>query len=215
VILPQRQTVLLAKQAASVDMLSNGRLRLGVGTGWNKVEYEALGVKFEDRGALFDDQIEVLRALWSKPAVTHKTRFHSLNDIGLDIMPVQRPIPLWFGGGNAGTPTLDKVLRRIARVGDGWTANLNHEEEGRARIAKLRGYCKEYGRDPATLGIEGFIVADPKNRDAWADGVKAWHAAGVSHLGVSTTFGMVQGVDAHLRLLEDFRKAIPKDLLRA
>src|SRR4029453_17668221 len=113
-ILPQRQTALVAKQAAVVDVLSRGRLRLGIGIGWNFVEYEALGENFKNRGRRSEEQIEVLRALWTKELVTFTGRWHKITDAGINPLPVQRPIPIWLGGG------AEQVLRRIARLGDGW-----------------------------------------------------------------------------------------------
>lgn len=127
-ILPQRQTVLVAKQAATLDLLSNGRLRLGVGTGWNEVEYEALGVPYKSRGKIFDDQIDILRALWTQRAVTFDTPYHKITDAGLFPMPLQRPIPLWLGGGGV-HPLL------------GWgnaEGHPPHRQEGRWLAAHLR-----------------------------------------------------------------------------
>ena len=117
-ILPQRQTALVAKQSATVDILSGGRLRLGIGIGWNDVEYEALGENFHDRGRRSEEQIEVLRSLWTQESVTVQARWHRITDAGINPLPSQRPIPIWFGG------RADRVLRRIARYGDGWFPNL-------------------------------------------------------------------------------------------
>lgn len=100
-ILPQRQTVLVAKQAACLDVLCQGRLRLGVGTGWNPVEYEALEYEFKTRASRYEDQIDLLRALWTNPAVTWNTAHHVVPDAGINPLPIQRPIPLWLGGGGS------------------------------------------------------------------------------------------------------------------
>ncbi len=113
-ILPQRQTTLVAKQAATLDVLSGGRLRLGIGLGWNEVEYVALGQDFHNRGRRMEEQVDVLRRLWTEPLVTYRGRWHRIEDAGLNPLPVQRPIPIWFGG------TDDRALRRGARLGDGW-----------------------------------------------------------------------------------------------
>src|SRR5438046_150863 len=113
-IVPQRQTVLVAKQAAEVDVLSGGRLRLGIGLGWNYVEYDALGEKFQNRGRRVEEQVEVLRKLWTEPLVNFKGAYHVINNAGLNPMPVQRPIPIWFGG------SAEPALRRAARLADGW-----------------------------------------------------------------------------------------------
>ena len=142
IILPQRQTVLVAKQAAAVDVLSGGRLRLGIGIGWNDVEYEALGESFRNRGRRSEEQIEVMRALWTQELVTYNGRWHKITDAGLNPLPVQRPIPLWFGG------RADPVLRRIARLGDGWFPLLRPDADARAMIDKMRDYARQEGRDP-------------------------------------------------------------------
>ena len=114
IILPQRQTVLVAKQAAALDVLSGGRLRLGIGIGWNPVEYEALGESFKNRGLRSEEQIEVMRKLWTQELVNFEGKWHKITDAGLNPLPVQRPIPIWFGATNK------RALRRLARLGDGW-----------------------------------------------------------------------------------------------
>ena len=114
IILPQRQTVLVAKQAATVDVFSGGRLRFGIGIGWNPVEYEALGQDFKNRGQRSEEQVELLRQLWTRELVTFHGRWHTVIDAGINPLPIQRPIPIWFGG------TDDRALRRLARLGDGW-----------------------------------------------------------------------------------------------
>jgi probable F420-dependent oxidoreductase len=127
-ILPQRQAVLVAKQAACADLLCKGRMRLGIGTGWNPVEYEALGVPWSERGKIFEDQIGVLRELWTKRSPTIKTPYHTVTDAGIKPLPIQQPIPLWFGGGAkepvTGKQSPERVLRRIARLADGLAAGV-------------------------------------------------------------------------------------------
>ena len=146
VILPQRQTALVAKQAAALDVLSGGRLRLGIAVGWNHVEFEALGMNFGDRGRRIEEQVEVMRLLWTDELVTFEGRDHRITDAGLNPLPVQRPIPLWFGG------HADAVLRRTARLGDGWFPLLAPDAEGAAEVEKFRSYVREAGRDPARGG---------------------------------------------------------------
>jgi probable F420-dependent oxidoreductase len=206
-ILPQRQTVLVAKQAATLDRLCNGRFRFGVGVGWNPVEFEALGVSFPDRGALVEDQVETLRALWTKPAVTVKTAYHTITNAGINPLPVQKPIPIWFGGANAGSQNNEKVLRRIARIGDGWLPNLAPDDEGKERLARFHGYCREYGRE-GQVGLEAFIAADRKTESNWSGLVKTWRGLGARYLSVNTTGDMLKGIDQHLRRLEEFRAAL-------
>ena len=148
VILPQRQTVLVAKQAAALDVLCGGRLRLGIGIGWNAVEYEALGTDFHNRGRRCEEQVALLRALWTERAVTFDGTWHRVTDAGIQPLPVQRPIPLWFGGGD------ERVLRRIARLADGWMPQFEPDDAGRALLARMQNYAREYGRDPAAIRPE-------------------------------------------------------------
>jgi probable F420-dependent oxidoreductase len=208
-VIPQRQTVLMARQIADLDELSGGRFRLGVGTGWCKPEYEALGAKFAARGQILEEQIELLRELWTQPKVTRKTPYHTLNDIGLRPLPVQRPVPIWIGGADAHLPNVEKLLRRVARMADGWIPHLEPTDVGRAHVARFQGYCREYGRDPATVGIESFVSLSRKNEDTWAEQLKVWRGFGsITHVGVNGLADNIMGVDGNLRILEDFRKAI-------
>jgi probable F420-dependent oxidoreductase len=213
IILPQRQTALVAKQAACLDVLTGGRFRLGVATGWNEVEYEALGMSFADRGARYEEQVEVLRALFTQPSVTVHGRFHTISDAGINPLPVQRPIPIWMGGGSdsplTGQPASDKVLRRIARLADGWMPQWQPDDRGRELLARFHDYCREFGRDPAGVGIEGRLNASRATEAIWTDSIKAWNAVGASHLSVNTMRDGLRGVEQHLRRLEELRKALP------
>ncbi len=213
IILPQRQTVLVAKQAASLDVLAEGRLDLGVGIGWNEVEYEALGVDFADRGRRYEDQIAVLRALWTNTAVTIKTPWHTITDAGINPLPIQRPIPIWMGGGpqrlEPGRSGADVVLRRIARLGDGWVPMWQPDDDGRAVLEKFQGYCREYGRDPASILIEGSLTATRAAESKWADLAAAWRKIGAANLSVNTMGDGLTTMDQHLRRLEEFRKILP------
>ena len=147
-ILPQRQTALVAKQAAEVDVLSGGRLRLGIGVGWNPVEYEALGEDFHNRGRRCDEQIDLLRQLWTQEVVNFQGRWHSITHAGLNPLPVQRPIPVWIGAGRSTDPIpSERSLRRIGRRGDGWFPMFSISDEGREAIARMRGYAKEAGKE--------------------------------------------------------------------
>ena len=152
IILPQRQTVLVAKQAAALDVLSGGRLRLGIGIGWNPVEYEALGEDFKNRGRRSEEQVEVLRKLWTQELVTYEGQWHKITDAGLNPLPIQRPIPIWFGGSD------DRALRRLARLGDGWFPLMGPDDTCRAAIDKIGSYAREAGRDPKSIGIEGRVM---------------------------------------------------------
>ena len=208
-ILPQRQTVLVAKQAAEVDVLSGGRLRLGIGVGWNEVEFEALNQDFHNRGRRSAEQIALLRALWSQGVVNFEGRYHRVTHAGLNPLPVQRPIPVWLGGGssaNASPPEV--VLRRIARLADGWCPNFGPDEEGSGLLEKVRGYMKKAGRDPAELGVEGRIRIAGKSPEDWLGEAKAWEELGATHVVVETRKGDLGSLDAHLRAITQFLEVV-------
>ena len=171
-ILPQRQTGLVAKQAAEVDVLCEGRLRLGVGVGWNFVEYQALGTDWKTRGARQAEQIEVLKRLWTDDLVTFKGRFHDLYEVNITPPPVQRPIPIWFGGDS------EPVIRRAARYGDGWMPILTPDEQAESKLAMLREQLTTFGRDPEAFGIEGWLRMYEADPDQWAAGVEGWRRLG-------------------------------------
>lgn len=213
IILSQRQTVLVAKQAACVDALCGGRLRVGIGTGWNDIEYEALGMPFEERGKRIEEQVTVLRALWTNRAVTFSGDFHTISDAGLKPMPVQQPIPIWFGGGSDRLwfkqKARDSIIRRIARIGDGWLPQWGPDDRGRELLGHLREYCAEIGRDPAEIGLEGNMLAPLKHSANWAQTVESWRAIGATHVSINTMGDGLFGVDAHLERLAAFREAVP------
>ena len=171
-ILPQRQTGLVAKQAAEVDVLCEGRLRLGVGVGWNFVEYQALGTDWKTRGARQAEQIEVLKRLWTDDLVTFKGRFHDLYEVNITPPPVQRPIPIWFGGDS------EPVIRRAARYGDGWMPILTPDEQAESKLAMLREHLTAFGRDPEDFGIEGWLRMYEADPDQWTAGVEGWRRLG-------------------------------------
>jgi probable F420-dependent oxidoreductase len=212
-VVTQRQAVLAAKQAACLDVLSNGRLRLGVGTGWNAVEFEALGADFATRGPRIEEQVEVMRALWTNRAVTFHGAYHSITDAGIMPMPVQRPIPVWFAGGSDrakfGKPANMRVLRRIARMGDGWIQQLMPQPRARELVEIFHGYCREYGRDPKAVGVEVRTLLEIHRQNDWPNDIAGWRAVGATHLAVNTIVDGLQGVDAHLKRLELFRQAVP------
>jgi probable F420-dependent oxidoreductase len=209
-ILPQRQTVLVAKQAATLDLLSNGRLRLGVGTGWNQVEYEALGMDFNRRGKYFDEQIDVLRALWTQRAVTFDTPMHKITDAGIFPMPVQRPIPLWLGGGGVhpllGLANVEKVIRRIAEKADGWLPTFDPDDQAAELVGRFRGYCRDYGRDPDKIGIEPLLI--PSHDRDWVAHILAWQKLGATQMCCNCSVEGVIGVDAHIEHLGKVKKTL-------
>jgi probable F420-dependent oxidoreductase len=200
IILPQRQTALVAKQAAEVDLLTGGRFRLGVGLGWNAVEYEALGKNFGDRGRRMAEQVRLMRQLWTQRSVTFAGEYESVTAAGLAPLPVQRPIPVWFGASS--TP----AYRRVGRLADGWFPQMPPDsrlEDARQVVAEA---AAEAGRDPAVIGMEGRVSWGGAER--LVDHVSRWRAAGASHLSVNTMGAGLGGVDGHLAALTEAAEAL-------
>jgi probable F420-dependent oxidoreductase len=196
IILPQRQTALVAKQAAEVDLLTGGRFRLGVGVGWNPVEYEALGQDFARRGERMDEQIGLLRTLWTESSVTFKGAFDQVNGAGLAPAPVQRPIPVWIGGSSA------PAYRRMGRLADGWFPQVRPGPDLDRALEIIRGAAVEAGRDPEAIGMEGRVGWDPADPDRFARQVERWRTAGATHVTINTMATGQRGVDDHLAALE-------------
>lgn len=201
IVLPQRQTALVAKQAAEVDVLTGGRLRLGVGVGWNEVEYEALNQAFADRGARIVEQIALLRELWTKPVVTFNGRWHQIDGAGLNPLPVQRPIPIWMGGWD------ERVLRRIGRLADGWFP-LRHPPEGWAPvIERVREYARQAGRDPTSIGIEPRFTLRG-TPDDWRRAKEEWETLGATHLALNTMGVGLTSLGDHVEAIRRWREAV-------
>lgn len=200
IILPQRQTVLVAKQAAALDVLSGGRLRFGIGIGWNPVEYEALGENFHNRGRRSEEQIDLLRKLWTQELVTFDGRWHKVTDAGINPLPVQRPIPLWFGGGD------NRALRRLARLGDGWFPLMAPDNKLSATIERIRNDAREAGRDPDTIGIEGRIAYGQGLPESWLKDLEAWQKLGATHVSFTTMKAGLSGPAAHIEAIRRFQK---------
>jgi probable F420-dependent oxidoreductase len=194
IILPQRQTVLAAKQAAEVDLLTGGKFRLGVGIGWNRVEYQALGQDFGTRGRRLEEQITLLRRLWTEQAVTFRGTFDQVTGAGLAPLPVQRPIPVWVG---AQSPP---AYRRAGRLADGWFPQLAPGPELEAARRIVTGAAAEAGRDPASLGMEGRLRWQ-HDQDKLAAAMRQWQDAGATHLSVNTMGAGLKTVDDHLAAL--------------
>jgi probable F420-dependent oxidoreductase len=196
-ILPQRQTGLVAKQAAEVDVLSGGRLRLGVGVGWNQVELEVLGEDFHNRGRRSEEQVEVLRRLWAEPTISFDGRWHHIDNAGIRPLPVRRSIPVWFGGG------ADVTLRRTGRMGDGWMPQRPPDQVARDAIERIRHAAAEAGRDPGEIGIEPRLTLSAvpeQDRRAFVDD---WRGLGATHLCVNTMGMGLATLDDHLAALRD------------
>lgn len=201
-VLPQRQAVVAAKQAAELDLLSNGRLRLGVGVGWNRVEMEAMGENPENRGRRVDEQLAVMHALWTQTSVRFEGRFHRLTDVGILPMPVQRPVPLWFGG------HADAVMARIARYGGGWMPGFRTADQAGERLARLDAALASEGRSRAEIGIEPRLSFGDGRSDQWRSILDGWKAVGATHASVNTMYLGFTKPEQHIDALRQFAKAM-------
>lgn len=201
VILPQRQTVLAAKQAATLDVLSGGRLRLGVGIGWNEPEYIALGEDFHNRGRRVEEQVELMRTLWTEPLVNFSGQWNIVEDAGLNPRPIQQPIPIWFGG------HADPVIRRAARLGDGWIPNYPTAEEARPHFDKLERHLEEAGRTIDEFGIEVRIHYREGDPDRLGSLIQGWQEERATHIGLSTMRSRLNGPSDHLNAMRSFAKS--------
>ncbi len=199
-VLPQRPTVLVAKQAAEIDVLSDGRLRLGVGVGETDLEMQALGYDFSDRGRRIEEQVFVLRELWTKKLVKFRGRYHTIDDMGIQPMPKQRPIPIWFGG------EADIVIRRMARLGEGWMLNWTYPEEAKPMVERLHHYLEEAGRKPDEFGIDIRVNLSKHPRDTWANLVEQWRDLGVTYIGVNTMGSGFESLQERLEAIKLFKQ---------
>jgi probable F420-dependent oxidoreductase len=203
-ILPQRPTVLVAKQAAEVDLLTRGGFRLGIGIGWNPVEYEALGQEFTTRGRRIEEQVRLLRELWTSRAVTFAGEFDTVTGAGLAPLPVQRPIPIWFGGMSP------RAYERMGRLADGWFPLVPPGpklDEARAVVARS---AEAAGRDPGAIGLEGRVDWRG-DRDDVLRRIEEWRTAGATHLALNTMGAGLAHVDAHLEALASVAARLPLD----
>ncbi len=202
IILPQRQTALVAKQAAEVDVLTGGKLRLGVGVGWNAVEYEALGMDFHKRGRMVEEQIEVMRLLWSQEVISYQGKYHTITEAGLNPLPVRRSIPVWLGG------RADTLLQRVARIADGWFPQGKPDDAMREVVDRLRQYISEAGRDPSSVGIEARINAGDGDAEEWARQTEGWRDLGATHISINTMNAGYKTPDEHISAIRRYKEAI-------
>jgi probable F420-dependent oxidoreductase len=202
IILPQRQTALVAKQAAEIDVLSGGRLRLGVGIGWNDVEYQALGENFRNRASRMEEQIAVLRALWTQPVLSFQGRWHTIKDAGIKPLPIQRPIPIWVGA------TADAGIERAGRLGDGWFPQRGPDDTARAQVERLRQAAAEAGRPADALGIEPRLSISQVPQGERARYVEGWRSLGATHLCVNTMGAGLRSPQAHIDALRRVKEEI-------
>jgi probable F420-dependent oxidoreductase len=204
IILPQRQTVLAAKQAAEVDVLTGGRFRLGVGIGWNTVEYEGLGMDFHNRGRRFEEQIQLMRRLWTEPMVTIEGKYHRVTAAGINPLPVQRPIPVWIGA------SAESAIKRAAELADGYFPQRPLEGGWPATLDKIRGWLKAAGRDPASFGIDARVETGRGTPDDWRKTAEDWRALGATHVSVNTMGAGLVGPDAHVERLRQALAAVKR-----
>ncbi|GFG55524.1 LLM class F420-dependent oxidoreductase [Mycolicibacterium agri] len=202
IILPQRQTALVAKQAAEVDLLSGGRLRLGVGVGWNAVEYEALGEDFGNRGKRSAEQIELLRRFWTEQTVTFDGQFHKVTGAGIAPLPVQRPIPIWIGAASA------PGYRRAGQLADGWFPMTGPGPKLDDALAVIEQAAVQAGRDPAAIGMEGRVQWRGDS-GAVLEALAEWEKAGATHVAVNTMGAGLRTVDDHLAALAEVAAELP------
>ena len=206
VILPQRQTVLAAKQAAEIDVLSEGRLRFGVGIGWNDVEYEALGEEFRTRGRRIEEQVQVLRALWTRELASFKGERHALTNVGINPLPVQRPIPVWFGA-------FEKpAIARAARLADGWLLNprLAPGAEATDLIETFQAAARDAGRDPGAIGMDATLHVADRSPEQCAAALEEWRAQGASHVTIRTMYSGLTSPQQHIEAIRKIRAALPR-----
>ncbi len=199
-ILPQRQTALVAKQAAAVDVLSGGRLRLGVGIGWNNTEYETLGENFRNRGRRVDEQIDLLRQLWTNELVDFDGKYHTASQVGINPLPVQRPIPIWMGA-MAGA-----AVQRAARIADGWFPQFGPNADGEEAIGRFRESIKEAGRRVEDVGIEGRISIAGPSEDRRGEMLEGWKKLGATHVSYNTMGAGLASPQAHIGAITEFKK---------
>jgi probable F420-dependent oxidoreductase len=197
IILPQRQTVLAAKQAVEVDVLTQGNFRFGIGIGWNPVEYEGLGMNFRDRGRRFEEQIDLLRRLWTEPLLSYDGRDHKITAAGLNPLPVQRPIPLWIGA------SAESAIKRAAESAEGYFPQRPLEGGWPTTIEKVRGWRAEAGKDPNTFGIDARVNLATGTPSDWRKAADDWRALGATHLTVNTMSAGLRGPDEHLERLRE------------
>ena len=201
-ILGQRQTGLVAKQAAEVDVLTGGRLRLGIGIGWNDVEYEALGQSFTNRGRRSEEQIDLLRQLWTQEVVDFHGKYHDVTNAGINPLPVQRPIPIWLGGGES------RVIQRIGKMADGWFPQFQPDSAGQEKLHEMREAATKAGRNPKDIGIEGRIALATDKQEDWEKMAAAWDEVDATHLSFNTMTAGLKGPDQHIEAIKRFKETI-------
>ena len=203
VVLPQRQTELVAKQAAEIDILSGGRMVLGIGVGWSASEFAALGMNFANRGDRIEEQVELLRRLWTDELVDFDGRWHQMSHMGMNPRPIQRPIPIWFGA------MADVAIRRAARIGDGWlmSPRTKPDDEMKRKIGIFHEAAQAAGRKPDELGIDATVFAEDRGPDEWLSEARAWREIGATSVTFRTSESGFRGIDQHLAAMRNLAEA--------
>ena len=208
-ILSQRQTALVAKQAAEVDLLTGGRLRLGVGVGWNHVEYEALNQDFSNRGRRYAEQIPLLREFWTNGVVGFDGKYHKVDHAGVNPLPVQRPIPIWMGAGARANPVpTDRVLRRVASLADGWFPQMQPGDDAKFTVERLQTFLSEVGRESSSMGMEPRINLADGNPEIWQAHADAWQSMGATHVSINTMRAGLNSPQDHIDAIQKFKEVI-------
>ena len=192
---------MVAKQATEADILSEGRLRLGIGVGWNHIEYASLDTDWKTRGARQEEQVEVLRRLWTEDLVTYSGRFHDLQEVNIVPRPVQQPIPIWFGGSS------DAVVKRAARIGDGWMPIMPPDEQAEAKLSDLHAHLKAFDRDPLTFGLEGWLRVHEADPQLWAEAADGWRRLGAQMVMLYPMYRLPT-FDEQIETLQRFKDAV-------
>ncbi len=200
IILPQRQTALVAKQAAEIDILSGGRLILGVGTGWNHVEYASLGKDFRTRGRRQEEQIGLLRRLWTEPLVDFDGEFDRIQGAGLNPL-LERPIPIWLGGWT------DVVFDRIGRVGDGWLSVQSARATFGESVGKIQAAARAAGREPSQLSIGAAVGTGGFDPEQQVERVLELERLGATHCAIDTMNAGFTSAQQHIDAIRAFREA--------
>lgn len=204
IVLPLRQTALIARQAAELDVLTSGRVRLGIGVGGSEPEYEAMGIDFRTRGARCDEQLEVLQQLWSQETVNYSGRFHTISENGINPRPSNNWVPIWVGA--RGVPG-DAVVNRIGKWADGWFVLASPEDypEVRGRIDQA---AEQNGRDPSEIGTEAGVAVVGEREAEWKDRVSNWEATGLTHLCLRTLGGGLS-ISEHVPKMQEAVAELP------
>lgn len=200
-ILPQRQTVLAAKQAAEVALLSNNRFKLGIGVGWNELEYVGLNETFNNRGRRQEEQVDVMRKLWSEDSLDYTGEYHRIDKASINPRP-SKTIPIWFGG------SAPALLDRVARLGDGWIPLMGANDKAKACIDTIKQTRKAAGLSFANFGIQAQAQYAGGSSERWRKHAEAWRGMGCTHLAVATHNAGPTNVDGHLARIGEYQQAL-------